>query len=61
MKITSFINEAPVIEKILKRLYLWRAEPPGQPPPDGLYEEMIDDQPFDDGWGDYEEPSIALN
>ena len=50
-----------VIEKILKHLHLWRADHPGQPPPDGLYEEMIDDQPFDDGWDDYEEPSIALN
>ncbi|WP_321532196.1 hypothetical protein [uncultured Desulfuromonas sp.] len=61
MKIVSFINEAPVIEKILKHLHLWRADHPGKPPPDNLYENMIDYQPFDGGWGDYEEPSITLN
>jgi hypothetical protein len=61
MKIVSFINEAPVIEKILKHLQLWRTEHPGKPPPDNLFEEMIDYQPFDDGWGNYEEPSITLN
>ncbi|WP_303720831.1 transposase [Malonomonas rubra] len=61
MKIVSFIKDTPVIEKILKHLQLWRTEHPGKPPPDELYEEMIEYQPFDDGWSDYEEPSITLN
>lgn len=61
MKIVSFINDASVIEKILKHLRLWQAEHPGNPPPETLYEEMIEYLPFDDGWDDYEEPSITLN
>jgi ferritin len=28
---------------------------------ESLYRDMIDYLPFDDGWGDYEEPSITLN
>jgi len=31
------------------------------PPPDSIYEEMIEYLPFDDGWGDFEEPSNTLN
>ena len=61
MKIVSFINEASVIRKILEHLQLWKAEHPGKPPPESLYRDMIDYLPFDDGWGDYEEPSITLN
>ncbi len=56
MKIVSFIDDAPVIEKILKHLRLWQAEHPGKPPPD-----TIEYLPFDDGWSDYEEPSITIN
>jgi hypothetical protein len=61
IKIISFIKDAPGIEKILKHLKLWQAEHPGKPPPDNIDEDMIDYQPFDGGWGDYEEPSITLN
>ena len=57
----QFINEGPVIEKILKHLQLWQTEHPCKPPPETLYEEMIDYQTFDDGWCDYREPSITLN
>jgi hypothetical protein len=60
MKIVSFINEAPVIEKILKHLRLWQIERPGKPPPQERCEEIIEYQPFDDGWGDYEEPNITV-
>ncbi len=61
MKIVSFINDAPVIEKILKHLRLWQIEHPGKPPPEKGYEEMIEYQLIDGGWGSFEEPSIALN
>lgn len=61
MKIVSFINDAAVIEKILKHLQLWKAEHPGKPPPESIYEDMIEYLPFDDGWIDYEEPSIKIN
>ncbi len=30
-------------------------------PPETIYEDMVDYQPFDDGWSDYEEPSITLH
>jgi len=61
MKIFSFINDEPVIEKILKHLQLWHTEHPGKPPPETIYEGIADYQPYDDGWGDYQEPSITIN
>lgn len=61
MKIVSFINEAPVIEKILRHLGLWDNKKPGRPPPEIIREDETDAQPFDDGWPGYEEPSITLN
>ncbi|MCK4621734.1 MAG: hypothetical protein KAT62_05905 [Desulfuromonadales bacterium] len=61
MKIVSFINDAPVIEKILKQLRLRHTEHPGKPPPESIYEDMVDYQPFDDGWSNYDEPSITIN
>jgi hypothetical protein len=42
MKIVSFIKDAPAIEKILKHLKLWRAENPGKPPPEDIYEDMVE-------------------
>ena len=42
MKIVSFINEAPVIRKMLEHLQLWKTEHPGKPPPESLYKDMID-------------------
>ncbi|MCK4621969.1 MAG: hypothetical protein KAT62_07100 [Desulfuromonadales bacterium] len=61
MKIVSFINDAPIIEKILKYLRLWHMEHPGKPPPETIYEDMVDYLPFDDSWSDYDEPSITIN
>ncbi len=61
MEIVSFINDALIFKETLKHLRLWQVEHPGKPPPDNLFEEMIEYQPFDDGWDDYEEPSITLN
>lgn len=44
-----------------EHLQLRQTEHPGKPPPESLYKDMVDYLPFDDGWGDYEEPSITLN
>jgi len=61
MKIVSFINDAPIIEKFLKHLQLWHTENPVKSPPETICEDIIVYQPYDDGWGDYQEPSITIN
>jgi len=48
-------------QKILKHLQLWHTEHPDKPPPETRHEDIIDYQPYDDGWGDYQEPSITLH
>lgn len=59
MKIVSFINEAPVINKILKHLFLWNTEHLGKSLSETTYEEMIECLPLDTDWSDYEEPGIT--
>lgn len=61
MRIVSFIDEAQVIRKILEHLGLWRDRPSGKPPPEFQDRDDTTYQPFDDGWGRYEEPSVTLN
>ena len=60
MKIISFINEADVIRKILEHLGLWEElMPVERAPPDPIHEKNSD--PFDDGWPQYEEPSVTIH
>lgn len=61
MRIISFINEANVNRRTLAHLGLWHVRPGGKPPPDVQETDGIDCQPFDDGWGECEEPSVTLN
>ncbi len=69
MKIISFINERPVIRKILAHLKLWdrpqQQRPPsraGPKPPvkqEGLCQDSFQYEHFDDGWPGYEEPYVT--
>jgi len=61
MHIISFIGEAQEIRRILEYLGLWSDTPCGEPPPDTPDQGEPIDQPFDDGRGGYEEPSVTLN
>jgi len=59
MKIISFITEASVIQQILEHLNLWEERLSRDPPEWGLVSENSEvvREPFDDGWGNYEEYS----
>jgi hypothetical protein len=60
MKIISFINEADVIRKILEHLNLWEEKTPVErAPPDLIREKSC--EPYDDGWPQYEEPSVTIH
>jgi len=61
MRIISFIDEAQVIRRILEHLGLWSDKPRGKPPPKLQEQGDTVYQPFDDGWGGYDEPSVTLN
>jgi hypothetical protein len=74
MKIISFINERPVIRKILEHLNLWEIQqeqprpPPSRAGPQlpvwkrrSLRENPRQQELFDDGWPGYEEPYITYN
>jgi len=74
MKIISFINERPVIRKILEHLNLWVEQPKQRPPPPragpgppGLSQQRPPDEQldlhnlFDDGWPGFEEPYITYD
>jgi len=61
VRIISFIGEARVIRRILERLGLWSKMPRGKPPPAIHRQDDPVYQPFDDGWGGYDEPSVTLN
>ncbi|MEA2115983.1 MAG: hypothetical protein U9P36_11470 [Thermodesulfobacteriota bacterium] len=66
MKIISFINERPVIRKILEHLNLWEAQQWQRPPPALTGQQVpvwkIQQQElFDDGWPGYEEPYITYD
>ena len=72
MKIISFINEQPVVRKILEHLDLWDEQqwqrlPPsraGPEVPDWKKQQSLPGEPqqpelFDDGWPGYEEPYVT--
>jgi len=60
MKIVSFINEVDVIRKILEHLGLWEDKiPVGRAPPVSIPEKNY--EPYDDGWPQYEEPSVTIH
>ncbi len=71
MKIISFINERPVIKKILEHLKLWeeprRQRPPPRDEPKPPMKQKIvchtgfQYELFDDGWPGYEEPYITYD
>ncbi len=75
MKIISFINERPVIKKILEHLKLWEKQrqrpppragpnPPVKPCQERYQYEHFDDAQCklsDDGWPGYEEPYITYD
>ena len=61
MRIISFIDEAQVIRQILEYLGLWSDKPSGKPLPAIPNQGEPVYQPFDDGWGGYDEPSVTLN
>ena len=60
MKIISFINEGVVIRKILEHLRLWEDKTPlERAPPDLISEKNY--EPYDDGWSQYEDPSVTIH
>ena len=60
MKIISSINEAVVIHKILEHLGLWEERSPAErAPPNSIREKSY--EPYDDGWPQYEEPSVTVH
>lgn len=62
LHIISFIDEAQGLRRILESLGLWSDTPCGKPPPDTCYQDEPVCQPFDDGWGEFDEPSsVTLN
>jgi hypothetical protein len=63
MKIISFITDLELIRQILERLGLWVQRPSRNLPSQETSHENgeIVYEPFDDGWPDYEDPSIILN
>ena len=73
MKIISFLNERPVIRKILEYLNLWDEQqwqrlPPSRAGPklpvwkrQPLPGEPQQQELFDDGWPGYEEPYITYD
>ena len=60
MKIISFINETDVIRKILELLWLWEDKIPVERAPPALIREKSH-EPYDDGWPQYEEPSVTIH
>ncbi len=58
MKIISFITEPLVIRQILEHLGLWKK--PSRDPPEDARSHVVY-EPFEDGWPEYEEPSVVLN
>ena len=62
-KIISFITEASVIRQILEHLNLWEQKLSRDPPEwELLYEDTgVVREPFDDGWGHYDEYSTPSN
>lgn len=63
MKIISFIDEAVVIEKILRHLKLWEKPEPRVRPPPGIRlpdTAAVVYEPCDDGWPEYEESVIEV-
>jgi Putative transposase len=62
MKIISFITEASVIRQILEHLNLWEEKLSRDPPEWGLINEDsgVVREPFDDGWGNYDEYSPSF-
>ena len=61
MHINKFSGETQGIRRILEYLGLWSDTPCGEPPPDAPDQGEPVDQPFDDGRGGYNEPSVTLN
>jgi len=74
MKIISFINEKPVIRKILEHLNLWDVQQEQQRPPPSragpqfpvwkrlpLPGDPQQQELFDDGWPGFEEPYITYD
>jgi hypothetical protein len=60
MKIISFITKAEVIRKILEHLGVWEEKAPVErAPPDLIREKSC--EPYDDGWPQYEEPSVTIH
>jgi len=51
MRIISFIDQNPVIEKILRHLHLWDSQPEAPPAdallPELVYESFLDELPFE--------------
>ena len=60
MKVISFINERDVIRKILEYLGLWGNKAPLERAPPDLISEKSS-EPYDDGWPQYEEPSVTIH
>ena len=61
MKIISFIYERKVIKKILDHLGIFQKQEQkrGPPPsPKKCPERVV--EPYDDGWPEYEEPSVVV-
>ncbi len=59
MKIISLITEPFTIKQILDHLGLWMEEA-SRDTPENLNSYVVY-EPFDDGWPEYEEPSVVLN
>jgi hypothetical protein len=60
MKIISFITEAEVIRKILEHLGVWEEKAPVERAPP-ITNRKRSSEPFDDGWPQYEEPSVTVH
>jgi hypothetical protein len=59
-KNSLIINEGDVIRKILEHLGLWEDKAPlVRAPPDSISEKKY--EPYDDGWSQYEEPSVTTH
>jgi hypothetical protein len=61
MQIISFIDEVQEIRRMLEILDLWSDTPCGEALPDAPDQGEPVDQPFDDGRGGYDAPSVTLN
>ena len=54
------LNETDVIRKILEHLGLWEDKIPVERAPPALIREKSH-EPYDDGWPQYEEPSVTIH